>query len=183
MRSIGVLAGVWLMAMGAYGMAHAEPSPEGPAGHWMSHPGGRRVGGALTSPLGWCGETDAMRKQYHFWRGDDGLDAWDVDGLVARAAGLPVEQIQLAEIDEIDSVYWFDGSEHPTVRNVVEHFRLIQEVDTSYPIIVGPDGRVLDGMHRIARALLEGRGSIAAVRLPVLPAPDYKHCQPDDLPY
>jgi hypothetical protein len=29
-----------------------------------------------------------MRKQYHFRRGDAGLDAWDVDRLVALSAGL-----------------------------------------------------------------------------------------------
>ena len=25
-----------------------------------------------------------MRKQYHFWAGKDGLDAWDVDRLISR---------------------------------------------------------------------------------------------------
>jgi hypothetical protein len=124
-----------------------------------------------------------MRKQYHFWRGEHGVDAWDVDRLVERTGGLPVEQVQLAAIDEVDSVYWFDDSERPTVRKVVEHVRLMQEVDPAHPIILGPDGRVMDGMHRIARALLDGRESIAAVRLPVLPEPDYKDCHPDDLPY
>jgi hypothetical protein len=124
-----------------------------------------------------------VRKQYHFWPGEHGLDAWDVDRLVDLAVGLPVEQVRLAELDEIDSVYWFDDSERPTVRKLVDHVRLIQEVDVSYPIVLGPDGRVMDGMHRIARALLDGRETIAAVRLPLLPAPDYTDCQPDTLPY
>ena len=53
----------------------------------------------------------------------------------------------------------------------------------SYPNPIGPDGRVMDGMHRIARALLEGRATIAALRLPVLPDPDYRDCRPDQLPY
>ena len=124
-----------------------------------------------------------MRKQYHFWPGEHGLDAWDVDRLVELTDGLPVEQVRLADVDEIDSVYWFDETERPTVRKVVEHVRLMQEVDGTYPIILGPDGRVMDGMHRIARALLEGRVDIAAVRLPVLPEPDFRDCQPDQLPY
>jgi hypothetical protein len=124
-----------------------------------------------------------MRKQYHFWPGQEGLDAWDVDRLIALTVGLPAERIELAEIGEIDSVYWFDDVQGPTVRKVVEHFRLIQEVDTEYPIIVGPDGRVMDGMHRIARAILEGRTSILAFRLPAIPEPDYRGCRPEDLPY
>ena len=32
--------------------------------------------------------------------------------------------------------------------------------DVAYPIILGHDGRVMDGMHRIARALLDGRAEI-----------------------
>jgi hypothetical protein len=124
-----------------------------------------------------------MRKQYHFWPGDRGVDAWDVDRLIRLTVGLPVERVALADIREIDSVYWFDDWHLPTVRNVVEHVRLIQQVETTYPIILGPDGRVMDGMHRIARALIEQREAIDAVRLTVLPPADHLDCRPQDLPY
>jgi hypothetical protein len=124
-----------------------------------------------------------MRKQYHFWPGEHGLDAWDVDRLLELASDLPIEQADLTGLFEIDSVYWFDEGQRPTVRKVVEHFRLVQDVDRSYPIILGPDGRVMDGMHRVARALLDGRTTISARRLPVLPDPDYRNCRPEDLPY
>jgi hypothetical protein len=124
-----------------------------------------------------------MRKQYHFWPGDHGLDAWDVDRLVSLPNGLPLEQVALTDIHEIDSTYWFDGTELPTVRTIVEHFRLVQEVDPSYPIILGPDGRVMDGMHRVARALLDRQVTISAVRLPFIPEPDFIGCRPEDLPY
>jgi len=124
-----------------------------------------------------------IRKQYHFWPGESGLDAWDVDRLLQLAKDLPVKKVRLADIYELDSVYWFDSLNRPTVRNVVEHFRLTEEVDLSYPIILGPDGRVMDGMHRVAKALLEGRETIDAIRLPVLPEPDYRNCRPEDLPY
>ncbi len=124
-----------------------------------------------------------MRKQYHFWPGADGLDAWDVDRLISLSASLSTEEIPLAAIAEVDSVYWFDETTPPTVRKVIEHLKLINEVDMSYPIIVGPDGRVMDGMHRIARAILEGRATITAVRLTEIPDPDYRNCRPDELSY
>ena len=124
-----------------------------------------------------------MRKQYHFWPGRAGLDAWDVDRLVELATGLPVEDVPLDDIEEIDSVYWFDERHPPTVREVALHLRLTQEVDLSHPIILGPDGRVMDGMHRVVRAMLEERPTIAAVRLPELPEPDYRDCRPEELPY
>jgi GNAT superfamily N-acetyltransferase len=128
-------------------------------------------------------QTEPMGKQYHFWPGEGGMDAWDVDRLIARVAHLPVEEIALEDLPEIDSEYWFDERERPTVRKVIAHFRLVGEVDPSYPIILGPGNRVMDGMHRVARALLDGHRTIKAKRLPELPEPDYRGCRPDELPY
>ena len=125
-----------------------------------------------------------MRKQYHFWPAERGFDVWDVDRLIELSRGLPVERVPIDSIGEIDTAYWFDGSaEVPTVRKVAEHAKLIAEVDTSYPVILGHDGRVMDGMHRIARALLEGRCDIEAVRFPSPVEPDYRSCLPHELPY
>lgn len=124
-----------------------------------------------------------MRIQNHFWPGEEGVDAWDVDRLIRLTTDLPVESVPVAEIREIDSVYWFDDWHRPTVRNVVEHWRLTQATDATYLIIMGPDWRVMDGMHRIARALAAQREAIDAVRFPVLPSADYLSCRPQDLPY
>ena len=124
-----------------------------------------------------------MRKQYHFWPGEHGLDAWDVDRLIDLSAGLPVEDLSIDTIHEVDTVYWFDDSHRPTVRAVIEHARLIADVDVSFPVIVGPDGRVMDGMHRIARAILEGRETIRAVRFASVPSPDHRNVEPADLEY
>jgi hypothetical protein len=125
-----------------------------------------------------------VRKQYHFWPGEIGLDAWDVDRLIELSHALPVRDVEVESIDEIDSVYWFDDQiDRPTVRRVVDHLRLIEDVDLSYPIILGVDGRVMDGMHRIAKALLEERSTISAVQFEVHPDPDYRNCRPEDLPY
>lgn len=124
-----------------------------------------------------------MRKQYHFWPSERGFDAWDVEQLIEMSASFNVEDVSLAAIWEIDTIYWFDDREQPTVRKVIEHFRLVQDVDMTYPIILGPDGRVMDGMHRVARALLEGRETIRAVRFEAVPEPDFRDCRPDELPY
>lgn len=133
--------------------------------------------------IGWS-RLLSVRKQYHFWPGDNGFDAWDVDRLIEVSRGLPIETVAVDSIAEIDTAYWFDGSvEVPTVRKVVEHAKLILEVDLSYPVILGHDGRVMDGMHRIARALMDGRAEVYAVRFPAPLEPDYRSCQPDELPY
>jgi hypothetical protein len=120
-----------------------------------------------------------VRKQYHFWPGETGLDAWDVDRLVELSRDLPVKDVPIDSIWELDTPYW----SQLTVRDVAEHVRLVQEVDTTYPIILGVDGRVMDGMHRVVRAVLEGRPTISAVQFEEHLAPDFRNCEPDQLPY
>lgn len=124
-----------------------------------------------------------MRKQYHFWPGDEGLDAWDVHRLIELAHGLPVTRVSIDDIAEIDSVYWFDDEHEPTVRALVAHVRLMDEVDVRHPILLGHDGRVMDGMHCVARALLEGRADLPANRFPHPIEPDFRRCRPDELDY
>ncbi len=125
-----------------------------------------------------------MRKQYHFRPGEQGFDAWDVHRLIRLSADLPVVSVPLDSIHELDTAYWaLPGAEHPTVREMVVHMRLVRDVDPAYPVILGADGRVMDGMHRIARAVLDGRTTIRAVRFEELPQPDHRGVRPDDLPY
>lgn len=124
-----------------------------------------------------------MRRQYHFWPGANGLDAWDVHRLIELTRDFPVTDVEVASIAEIDTDYWFGDVDTPTVRKIVEHIQLIAEVDLSFPIILAPDGRVMDGMHRIARALLDGIATIPAVRFEIFPDPDHRDCRPSDLPY
>jgi hypothetical protein len=92
-----------------------------------------------------------MRKQYNFRPSANSLDARDVDNLIAASSGLPVREVALDSIADIDTDFWFKFGPTPTVRRIIDQIRLIQEVDLSYPIILGSDGRVMDGMHRIAR--------------------------------
>ena len=124
-----------------------------------------------------------MRKQYNFRPSNKGLDAWDVDNLITASSDLPVREVPLDAIADVDTDFWFKFGPTPTVRRIIDHVRLIQEVDLSYPIILGTDGRVMDGMHRIARAILDGHSTIRAVQFVVEPEPDYLDCSPDDLPY
>jgi hypothetical protein len=124
-----------------------------------------------------------MRKQYHFRPSARGLQAWDVDRLVGLTRELPRFRIELAAIFELDEAYWFSGGAEATCRAVIEHARFIQEADLSFPIILSSDGRVMDGMHRVGKALLNGQVDIEAVRFARDPEPDYVGVDPDQLPY
>jgi hypothetical protein len=65
----------------------------------------------------------------------------------------------------------------------MEHSQLIKDADLSFPIIVDPSGRVMDGMHRVCKALMLGNETILTVQLNELPEPDFIGVPPKDLPY
>lgn len=125
-----------------------------------------------------------MRPQYHFRRSAKGLCAWNVRRLVELSRDLPRERVALSAIRELDEPYWCnEGIQTLTCRDIVDHARLMLESDLAFPIILSSDGRVMDGMHRVCKALLESRTEIEAVRFVRDPEPDYIGVDPDDLPY
>lgn len=129
-------------------------------------------------------EEPEMRKQYHFRPSERGVLVWDVDRLVELTKDFPRIQVPVSAIRELDEAYWFGGEDdNPTCRVVAEHARLIQETDLSYPIILSADGRVMDGMHRVAQAYIKGSEAIEAVQFAVDPEPDFVDVDPDSLPY
>lgn len=123
-----------------------------------------------------------MRKQYYFRRCSRGLLAWDMDRLVQLSGHLRRKLIPLNEIRELDEA-WVDEEERPTWRAMVEHIRLVQEADRSFPIILSANGAVMDGMHRVVKAALQGRDQIEAVQFKKDPEPDHIGLGPNDLPY
>lgn len=123
-----------------------------------------------------------MRKQYHFRPSANGFFAWDVDRLVRLSSSLPIETIPLEQIAELDQEYWFYSGADPTCRNIALHFKLMMEADLQYPIILCADNRVMDGMHRVTKALALGHTEIRCVRFRDTPAPDYTDIEPGDVP-
>jgi hypothetical protein len=123
-----------------------------------------------------------MRKQYYFRPSPQGLQAWDVDRLIALSRHLPLRQVIVEDLGELDRPWSGDG-EIPTWRELLAHIRMIDETDLSFPIILAANGEVMDGRHRIAKAALEGRATISAVQFDTDPPPDYVGREPEDLPY
>ncbi len=123
-----------------------------------------------------------MRKQYFFRSSPRGLLAWDVDRLIALSADLPRRTVPLEQIRELDAS-WAGDDEAVTWRGLVAHVQLMDEADLAYPIILAADGTVMDGMHRVAKALRVGRHALVAVQFETDPPPDHVGVRPDDLPY
>lgn len=143
---------------------------------WLGYP---QDGAAEPDPF-----SERMRRQYHLRNSEHGLLAWDIDRLLRLASAQDPVDWPLESIRELDEPFWFSGAgDTPTCRRVAEHAKLIHETSLDYPIIVDPEGRVLDGMHRVCKALLAGLKTIKAVKLPVMPEPDFVGIPADQLPY
>ncbi|MBT6068544.1 hypothetical protein HOG48_02190 [Candidatus Peregrinibacteria bacterium] len=125
-----------------------------------------------------------MRKQYHFRPSNNGFYAWDVDKLIEKSKDFPQISIKLNEIKELDKNFWYQMSDSiPTCRSIAEHLHYANEADLKYPIILSKDGGVMDGMHRVVKALALGLDEIKAVKFEEDLEPDYEDVHEDDLPY
>ena len=129
-------------------------------------------------------QNSRLRPQYHFRKTPTGVDAWNVARLITLSESLPQFEIDPSAVAELQENHWYfhDGS-IPSPASILEHVRLIGECDTSFPIILDSNGRLMDGMHRVCKALLEGREKLRAVQFVNDPDPDYRNCDPARLPY
>ena len=58
-----------------------------------------------------------------------------------------------------------------TLREMAGHMRAAMDADMDCPIILDEDGEIMDGRHRIMRAIFEERETIKAVRFETNPSP------------
>ena len=94
-----------------------------------------------------------------------GNHSWSVARLIELSKGLDVMDIPL---DHLNIYYKYDDL---SLRELVGHMMSVNSASLEFPIILDEDGEVMDGRHRIMKALLEGRESIKAVRFEANPAP------------
>ena len=109
----------------------------------------------------------------------DGTAIWYIDNLWPIANDLPVFDFVITDLPQLDEVGWFSDAwgKRATYRAVIDHCRRILAADTSWPVILAPvdaphHGCILDGIHRIAKTLLDGGSTVRALRLRTMPPPD-----------
>lgn len=88
----------------------------------------------------------------------------------------------IAELQE-NHWYFHDSGLVPSPRSIMEHMKLISAADLSHLIILDQGGRVMDGMHRICRAILGQIVEVSAVQFVNDPDPDFVNFKPEDLVY
>lgn len=125
-----------------------------------------------------------MRKQYHFRLVDNDTHIWDVHRLVRLANSFDAEPMLLSDIKELDENWWYKNDlRAPTPRSIAAHIALVHKADPIYPIILCSEGHLMDGMHRIVKALVEKRETVLAIKFTTTPKPDFVNVAIDSLPY
>lgn len=99
-----------------------------------------------------------------------GRHSWDVSRLFELSRNLPVMEVPL---DHLCVHYLY---EKITLRDMVMHMQAVNDADLNMPIILDEDGELMDGRHRLMKAMLTGAETIKAVRFDENPAP----CRIDD---
>jgi len=105
-------------------------------------------------------ELPAFDEQGAFINGHE----WSVARLIILSKNLKVLDIPLDHLDlSFDKRY--------TLREFAAHMQRVLNADLNYPIIMDENGSIMDGRHRIMKALHEGKETIKAVRFNINPEP------------
>ena len=94
-----------------------------------------------------------------------GKHSWSVARLFELSKSFKVMNIP---IDHLNVFYKY---ENLTLREMVMHMKATHDADLKPPIILDEDGELMDGRHRLMKALLNGEKTIKAVRFDKNPSP------------
>lgn len=93
---------------------------------------------------------------------------WQVASLWKEAEHLPVYEVPISLL-HVDERIWTAEARSP--QGIIKHLNAIENADLDYPIILSSSGHVMDGYHRIAKALMLGYNTIKAVQFRSDPNP------------
>jgi len=99
-----------------------------------------------------------------------GSHHWSIPRLFELSKDFEVMEIPINHLN-VWQIY-----EKLTLREMVMHFNAVNNADLSKPIILDEDGELMDGRHRIMKAMLLNEKTIKAVRFDENPSP----CRVDD---
>ncbi len=125
-----------------------------------------------------------MRRQYHSRSTPEGNHVWDIHRLIELSRELAVIEVRVDQILKQEKSFWSpESGQLLSVKDIALHAKLINETDLQYPVILCANGRLMDGMHRVCKAWIEGRELIRAVQFTETPDPDFVNVNLAELSY
>lgn len=104
---------------------------------------------------------------------------WDIDNQICLLGKNEYSVARLKELSKnfpvfdapLDCLNIYNTYQNISLREMVMHIQAVLDCDLSYPIILDEDGEIMDGRHRIMKALLDGKKTVKAVRFDQNPSP------------
>jgi len=91
---------------------------------------------------------------------------WDMADLVALAATAPAKRVEVSSLSAVNKDVWFARTGRtPTLRALAAEFRQVWAADPDQPLLAVAGLGLIDGMHRLVRAMVDGRSHVALVTL------------------
>lgn len=102
----------------------------------------------------------------------DNKKVWKITSLFyhVKEQNLEVFDLPLCGINLATTVWSFGDLR---IIDFAKHWKRADKANLDYPIILDEDGFIMDGWHRVAKALFLGLATIKAVRFDVTPDCDY----------
>lgn len=89
---------------------------------------------------------------------------YKITDLIEASKELKVFKLKVADIF-LD----YQAPNDNSLSSFIDHCKDTLNADLSYPIILAPDNFILDGKHRVAKAIIKGKKHIKAVRFEEMP--------------
>ena len=89
---------------------------------------------------------------------------WKFKHLFEASRSKPRIEVPVEELNVLDADVWFSPTGRaPTLRNIAHEFKRVEQVDPGCPAIIVRTIGLIDGTHRLIKALLRGERSLACV--------------------
>jgi hypothetical protein len=90
---------------------------------------------------------------------------YNIHAAVTLARDIEVKELLIA-----DMYIGYNSPCNGSLRSFMEHVRLVETADLSYPVLLNEDGFIIDGRHRLAKAILTECKTIKTKRFDKDPA-------------
>lgn len=108
--------------------------------------------------------TRPYEQQYY----QKGNKVWYIKRLHELCKDLPVKTMKLDDLDMSHIL-----TPRYTLPQLALHVKLVMNANLDYPILLGREGNVMDGRHRITLSIVRGMDEIRYQQFNEDPAPDY----------
>ena len=100
---------------------------------------------------------------------DGNGNIWKTETLIKESSNLPVFRFNLDHVSLDEVIRW----KLINLRDYYVHFKRVMDADLSIPIILRDDGYIMDGWHRVIKALSCGMKYLPAKQFVINPTPDF----------